>query len=155
MISNKLFDILKWVAMFVLPGAATFYFVLSGIWRLPYQLEVVGSLVAVNVWLSALLAVSNAQWQAIQISSLTYKATGEDTIVKIQGAPFGMSAFSYNTLKWITLAFLPASGALYFTLAVLWGFPFGEQIVGTIAALTAFMGLLLGVSKARANRLRV
>lgn len=155
MLSNKLFNILKWIAMFVLPGAATFYFVLSGIWGLPYQGEIVGSLVAVNVWLSALLIVSNAQWQAVQIDSLTYKATGEDNIVNVPGAPFGMTATSYNILKWVTLAFLPASGALYFTLSILWGFPFGEQIVGTIAALTAFMGLLLGVSKARFNRSRV
>ncbi len=153
MISNKLFDILKWVAMFVLPGAATFYFVLSGIWGLPFRVEVVGSLVAVNVWLSALLAVSNAQWQALQLDSLRYVTTDKDDAVKVPGAPFGMTATSYNILKWVTLAFLPASGALYFTLSILWGFPFGEQIVGTVAALTAFMGLLLGVSKARFNRL--
>lgn len=154
MLSNKLFDIFKWIAMLVLPGATTFYFVLSGIWGLPYQLEVVGSLVAVNVWLSALLVVSNAQWQSIKINSLTYKATGEDAMIEFPQAPFGLTASSYNILKWVTLAFLPASGALYFTLAILWGFPFGEQIVGTIAALTAFMGLLLGVSKARFNRER-
>lgn len=152
MLSNKLFDILKWIAMFVLPGAATFYFVLSGIWGLPYQGEIVGSLVAVNVWLSALLIVSNAQWQAVQINSLTYQATGEDDVILVPGAPFGLTAASFNILKWVTLAFLPATGALYFTLSILWGFPFGEQIVGTIAALTAFMGLLLGVSKARFNR---
>ena len=152
MLSNKLFDILKWIAMLVLPGLATFYFAVSGIWGLPYQVEIVGSLVAVNVWLSALLAVSNAQWQAIQIASLTYAATGRDVIVEFPQTPFGITASSYNVLKWVTLAFLPASGALYFTLALLWGFPFGEQIVGTIVALTAFMGLLLGVSKARFNR---
>jgi len=152
MISNKLFDILKWVAMFVLPGAATFYFVLSGIWGLPYQVEVVGSLVAVNVWLSALLAVSNAQWQSIKINNLMYEATGKDAMIEFPQTPFGLTASSYNVLKWVTLAFLPASGALYLALAILWGFPFGEEIVGTIAALTAFMGLLLGVSKARFNR---
>jgi ABC-type uncharacterized transport system permease subunit len=152
MLSNKLFDILKWIAMPVLPGLATFYFAVSSIWGLPYQVEIVGSLVAVNVWLSALLAVSNAQWQAIKINSLTYAATGEDAMIEFPQTPFGITASSYNTLKWVTLAFLPASGALYFTLAILWGFPFGEQVVGTIVALTAFMGLLLGVSKIRYNR---
>ena len=150
MLGNKLFDILKWIAMFVLPGLATFYFAVSAIWGLPYQKEIVGTLVAVNVWLSALLAVSNAQWQAIKINSLKF-AAGEDAI-EIHQAPFGITASSYNVLKWVTLAFLPASGALYFTLSILWGFPFGEQIVGTIVALTAFMGLLLGVSKTRYGR---
>lgn len=151
MLSNKVFDILKWIAMLVLPSLATFYFAVSAIWGLPYQKEIVGSLVAINVWLSALLAVSNAQWQAIKINSLRYAATGEDAAVEFSHPPFGITADSYNVLKWVTLAFLPASGALYFTLAILWGFPFGEQIVGTIVALTAFMGLLLGVSKTYFN----
>ena len=153
MLGNKLFDILKWIAMFVLPGLATFYFAVSAIWGLPYQKEIVGTLVAVNVWLSALLAVSNAQWQAIKINSLKF-AAGEDAMVEYcqLKSPFGITASSYNVLKWVTLAFLPASGALYFTLSILWGFPFGEQIVGTIVALTAFMGLLLGVSKTRYGR---
>lgn len=152
MLGNKMFDILKWIAQYILPGSATFYYAISAIWGFPYQVEVVGSIVAVNVWLSALLAVSNAQWQALQIESLTYMATGEDVEVHLPGAPFGLSVFSYNTLKWATLAFLPASGALYFTLSVLWGFPYGEQILATIAALTAFMGLLLGVSKSRFDK---
>ena len=152
MLSNKLFDTFKWIAILVLPGLATLYFVLSGIWGLPYQKEIVGSLVAVNVWLSALLVVSNAQWQAVQINSLTYRETGKDADINFFTAPFGLTASTYNVLKWVTLAFLPASGALYFTLAILWGFPFGEQIVGTIAALTTFMGLLLGISRARFNQ---
>ena len=152
MLSNKLFDILKWIAMLVLPGLATFYFAISAIWGLPYQKEIVGTLVAINVWLSALLAVSNSQWQAIKINSLTYAATGKDAMVEFPQTPFGITASSYNVLKWVTMIFLPASGALYFTLSILWGFPLGEQVVGTIVALTAFMGLLLGVSKTRYNR---
>lgn len=41
---------------------------------------------------------------------------------------------------------LPALGTLYFALAQIWGLPYGEQIVGTITALDAFLGALLGVS---------
>jgi len=153
MLGSKLFDILKWIAQYVLPGSATFYYAFSAIWGLPYQVEIVGSIVAINVWLAALLAVSNAQWQAVQIESLTYMATGKDVEVHLlPGAPFGLSAFSYNTLKWATLAFLPASGALYFTLSALWGFPYGEQVLATIAAITTFMGLMLGVSKSRYDK---
>lgn len=146
MLSNKWFDYGKWIAQYILPGSATLYFAVSGIWGLPYQKEIVGSLVAVDVWLSALLAVSNAQWQAVMIDSLKWDA---DDVVQVPGAPFGLNAFSYNILKWITLAFLPASGALYFTLAALWGFPYGEQIAATVAAITAFFGVVLGISKAK------
>ena len=55
---------------------------------------------------------------------------------------------TYNTLKWIAQFFLPALGTLYFALANIWGFPYGEQIVGTITAFDTFLGVLLGISTA-------
>ena len=148
MLSNKTYDILKWVAQLVLPASATGYYAVSNVWGLPYQTEVVGTIVASNVWLAAVLVVSNSQWQAVQIESLKFE-TGEDDYIQVPGAPFGMDKFTYNILKWITLAFLPATGALYFTLAGLWSFPYGVEVAATIAALTAFSGVVLGVSKTK------
>jgi hypothetical protein len=52
----------------------------------------------------------------------------------------------YDTLKWIAQYLLPATGTLYFALAAIWGLPYGEQIVGTISALTIFLGVILGIS---------
>ena len=52
----------------------------------------------------------------------------------------------YDILKWITQFLLPGLGTLYFALAKIWKFPYGEEIVGSIAAVTAFLGLLLGIS---------
>lgn len=52
----------------------------------------------------------------------------------------------YNTLKWITQYLLPASATLYFALSAVWGFPYAEQVVGTISAITIFLGVLLGIS---------
>ncbi len=54
----------------------------------------------------------------------------------------------YDILKWIALYFLPAAGTLYFALAGIWNFPYGEEIVGTITALDTFLGVILGVSSA-------
>ena len=45
-----------------------------------------------------------------------------------------MSNKTYDILKWIAQLLLPALGTLYFALASIWGFPYGEQIVGTITA---------------------
>lgn len=59
-----------------------------------------------------------------------------------------MSNKMYDTLKWIALILLPALGTLYFALAGIWGFPYGEQIVGTITAIDCFLGALLGISTA-------
>lgn len=52
----------------------------------------------------------------------------------------------YDKLKWIAQFFLPALGTLYFALAGIWGFPYGEEIVGTIVAIDTFLGALLGIS---------
>ena len=52
----------------------------------------------------------------------------------------------YGILKWIALILLPALGTLYFALASIWGFPYAEQIVGTITAIDTFLGVLLGIS---------
>lgn len=52
----------------------------------------------------------------------------------------------YNWLKWVAQIFLPAFGALIFALAQIWNIPYAEQIVGTITAIDAFLGALLGVS---------
>lgn len=57
-----------------------------------------------------------------------------------------MSDKMYDVLKWIAQILLPAAGALYFALANIWGLPYGEQIVGTITAIDAFLGVILGIS---------
>jgi hypothetical protein len=53
---------------------------------------------------------------------------------------------TYDLLKWLTTIVLPAIGTLYFALSGIWGFPYGEQIVGTITALVTFFGVILGIS---------
>ena len=62
-----------------------------------------------------------------------------------------MSNKLYDILKWVALILLPALGTLYFTLAGIWGFPYGEQIVGTITAIDTFLGVCLGISTINYN----
>lgn len=57
-----------------------------------------------------------------------------------------LSNSCYDILKYIAQVVLPALGTLYFALASIWGFPYGEQIVGTITAIDTFMGVLLKIS---------
>ena len=54
----------------------------------------------------------------------------------------------YDALKWIALIFFPAFIALYSGLSVLWGWPYGEQIVGTLSLLEVFLGAVLQISNA-------
>ena len=57
-----------------------------------------------------------------------------------------MSNKVYDILKWIAQYLLPALGTLYFALSTIWGLPYGEQVVGTITAIDAFLGAILGIS---------
>jgi hypothetical protein len=59
---------------------------------------------------------------------------------------------TYDILKWIAMCLLPAVGTLYFALAGIWGFPYGEEIVGTITAIDAFLGAILGISTYKYNK---
>ena len=63
-----------------------------------------------------------------------------------------MSNKTYDILKWIAQLLLPALGTLYFALAGIWNFPYGEQVVGTITALDTFLGVILGISKVQYDK---
>lgn len=57
-----------------------------------------------------------------------------------------VSSTTYKFLSNLATYVLPALGTLYFALSQIWGLPYGEQIVGTLTAVDAFLGVLLGIS---------
>lgn len=59
---NKTYDILKWVAMILLPAAGTLYFALAGIWGLPYAEQIVGTITAIDTFLGVILGLSTSQY---------------------------------------------------------------------------------------------
>lgn len=62
MMSNKVYDVMKWVAMYLIPAVGTLYFALAGIWNFPYGEEVVGTLTAVDTFLGVILGISTAKY---------------------------------------------------------------------------------------------
>lgn len=58
----------------------------------------------------------------------------------------------YDILKNSATIVLPATGALYFALAQIWGFPKAEEVVGSIAAVNTFIGALVGLSTRSYNK---
>ena len=62
-----------------------------------------------------------------------------------------MNNKTYDIIKWVAQIVLPALGTLYFALAGIWGFPYGEQIVGTITAIDTFLGAILHFSSNKYN----
>ena len=57
-----------------------------------------------------------------------------------------MSNKTYDILKYVAQIIIPATGTLYFAIASIWGLPYGEQIVGTLTAVDAFLGAVLQIS---------
>ena len=57
-----------------------------------------------------------------------------------------MSNKIYDILKWVGRYLLPALGALYFSIAKIWGIPLGPEICATCTALTVALNTLLGIS---------
>lgn len=60
--SNKCYDILKYIALIALPALGTLYFALAKIWSFPYGAEIVGTITAVDAFLGALLKISTDQY---------------------------------------------------------------------------------------------
>lgn len=64
--SNETYDILKFIAQILLPAIGTLYFALASIWSLPYAEQVVGTIVAIDTFLGALLGISSDKYNKIK-----------------------------------------------------------------------------------------
>jgi hypothetical protein len=56
--SNDTYDILKYIAQIVLPACGTLYSAVSGIWGLPYGKQIVATIMAVDLFMGAVLKIS-------------------------------------------------------------------------------------------------
>ena len=55
--NNKAYDVLKWIAMYLLPALGTLYFALASIWGLPYGEQIVGTITAIDTFLGVILGI--------------------------------------------------------------------------------------------------
>lgn len=60
--SDKVYNVLKWIAQYLLPGLGTLYFALAGIWGLPFGEEIVGTITAVDTFLGVLLGIASSTY---------------------------------------------------------------------------------------------
>jgi hypothetical protein len=61
-ISNKAYDILKYIVTIVLPALTTLWLALATIWNLPYGEPIGATMGAITVFLGALIGISSAQY---------------------------------------------------------------------------------------------
>ena len=60
--SNKVYDVMKWIAMYLLPAVGTLYFALAGIGGLPQGEQSVGTITAIDTFLGVILGISTSQY---------------------------------------------------------------------------------------------
>ena len=66
MLSNRVYDILKWCVMIAIPALTTAYVGLSGVWGWPYAEEVAKTSAVICTLLGALLGISTAQYNKME-----------------------------------------------------------------------------------------
>lgn len=60
--NDKTYDILKWIAMILLPAIATLYFTMANIWGLPYAEQIVGTITGIDTFLGVILGISKTMY---------------------------------------------------------------------------------------------
>lgn len=61
-LTNKTYDVLKWVALILLPAMGALYFGLAGIWNFPYSEQIVGTITVIDTFFGAILGISTVQY---------------------------------------------------------------------------------------------
>lgn len=61
-LNNNLYDILKWMAILFLPALALLVKTVFAIWGIPYGDEISATIIAVQVFLGAILGVSSMNY---------------------------------------------------------------------------------------------
>lgn len=59
---NETYDVLKWIAIYLLPAIGTLYFALASVWGLPYGEQIVGTVTAIDTFLGVILGISTANY---------------------------------------------------------------------------------------------
>lgn len=83
--TNKTYDFLKAIALYILPALATLYLALAGIWGLPYGDQISGTIMAIDTFLGVVLKISNDKYKEYQKMTSAYIVAGLGVISVILG----------------------------------------------------------------------
>lgn len=61
-ITNKSYDVIKWIVAIVIPALITLYSTLGGIWNFPLVREITASLAAIDVFLGVIMKISSSSY---------------------------------------------------------------------------------------------
>ena len=66
LLNNKIYDVLKWIALIALPAIATLYTTLATIWGFPYVEQIPDTIMAIDLFIGVLLGISNINYKKTQ-----------------------------------------------------------------------------------------
>lgn len=150
MLSNRVYDALKWITLILLPALGVFYLAMANTWALPYGTEIVSTLAAIDLFLAALLGISTNKFN---ITNPMYRLNLVKLVDNSKTDAWVLPTNMYEFLTWTAQLFLPALIALYGALALVWPLPYPEQVTSTLMAFDAFLGALLAFSTAQYHKL--
>lgn len=61
-LSNRVFDVLKWIAILFLPALAILIRTVFAIWKIPYGEQISATIIALQVFLGAIIGVSTLNY---------------------------------------------------------------------------------------------
>ena len=82
--SNKTYDLLKWVALIALPAVVTFVAAVGEIWGLPYTAQIAATIAAVDALLGACLQVSSANYAELKFDDDADEEARDDIEAKAE-----------------------------------------------------------------------
>lgn len=80
-VSNKAYDILKWVALVVIPASATLVLTVGKIWGLPFYDNIGATISAIGLFIAAIIGVSSKDFYEVEpmnVEELDYIEDGEE-----------------------------------------------------------------------------
>lgn len=63
-----------------------------------------------------------------------------------------LSNRAYDILKWLDLVIIPAAATFYRAVGAVWGWPLGDEVAATAAAVCTLIGTVIGISTAEYNK---
>lgn len=149
-LSNKVYDILKWFALVLLPALGVFYQAMATTWNLPYPTEIVSTIAAIDLFLGVLIGISTNKFN---ITNPMYRINLVKLVDSTKEGGWILSNSTFEFLTWIAQILIPSVVTLYGGLSVVWDLPYPQEMTSTLIAIDAFLGALLGFSTAQYHKL--
>jgi len=129
-LNDKVYDIIKWIALLVLPTLLGAIVAISEVWSVQIDGDIIAGLTALSSAIGVLLSVS----------STIYYVSG-----KVDVAIPSMPVKVYKVLQDITLYWLPAFATAYYILSMFVRMHRVIPVVETAIIIQVFLGLILGI----------